>query len=244
MLKFNKILLDSVSSTNDELNLLLKNNLQSEGLILQSLYQSKGRGQMGTSWFSSAGKNLLFSIYLKPRLAKIEHLPFVNMTLCLSALFAIKKFYPEAQLKWPNDILCNQRKIAGILVETSIQNSQLQHIIAGFGINVNEPMFPHHPQAVSLFQLLGHTLVLEDVLLAFCDDLYSRYNYLQHRDFEYILNEYNRHLYGNGQTLSFRDTDGYHFKAKVLGANKKGLLDLWVEGQAVSYAHKEITWVF
>ena len=244
MLKFNKILVDAVSSTNDELNLLLKNNLQNEGLMLQSLYQSKGRGQMGTSWFSSAGKNLLFSIYLKPKLAKIEHLPFVNMTLCLSALFAIKKFYPEAQLKWPNDILCNQRKIAGILVETSIQNTQLQHVIAGFGINVNEPEFPHHPQAVSLLQLLGHYVPLEEVLQAFCEVLYLTYNYLQNSDFEYILNEYNHYLYGNGQTLNFRDSEGYNFKAKVLGVNEKGLMNLLVEGQIVSYAHKEITWVF
>lgn len=245
MLEFNVIKLSETSSTNDALQEIIKTTPYcNEGTCVQSLYQTQGRGQMGATWQASPGKNLLFSLLLKPKHTKVDSIFYLNMTLCLSIWKTIHSYHDSAKIKWPNDILINQKKCAGILIETALQNNLFQHIIAGIGVNVNEENFPELIKATSLKQISGREILLDDVLHSLFNSINYFYPFYLQMRFNHIWQMYNDHLFGKGEILCFKDQEGSIFNAEVLGVNKLGQLELKTEGKTISYANKEVEWLY
>ncbi|MGO9569196.1 MAG: biotin--[acetyl-CoA-carboxylase] ligase [Desulfomonilaceae bacterium] len=108
-----------------------------EGLAIMALNQTKGRGTSGHSWVSPPGKNLALSIILRPRLAP-EKAPLLGMMTSIGVAETVEASIGRpAQLKWPNDVLVDGRKIAGILLEASLSNREICYVIVGIGLNVN-----------------------------------------------------------------------------------------------------------
>ena len=109
-----------------------------EGLALVADHQTAGRGRMGRAWFSPAGANVYLSILLRPQvsLAQIATLPLV--VGCVVAR-TVEKLAPgiPVQLKWPNDLHVNGRKLGGILCEMTAEADGVQHVVVGIGLNVN-----------------------------------------------------------------------------------------------------------
>lgn len=136
----NFIYSDEVESTN---SVLLNNKEFSQnGTVLLAEFQSKGRGRKERVWISNAGQNLTFSILLKSDL-KDYKLNLINLGASIAVAQGIENLFQlDAELKWPNDILVNKKKIAGILIESSSKGSKLNKVVIGIGINVNQPNFP------------------------------------------------------------------------------------------------------
>lgn len=136
----NFIYSDEVESTN---SVLLNNKEFSQnGTVLLAEFQSKGRGRKDRVWISNAGQNLTFSILLKSDL-KDYKLNLINLGASIAVAQGIENLFQlDAELKWPNDILVNKKKIAGILIESSSKGSKLNKVVVGIGINVNQPNFP------------------------------------------------------------------------------------------------------
>ncbi|MEW6193680.1 MAG: biotin--[acetyl-CoA-carboxylase] ligase [Bacteroidota bacterium] len=136
----NFIYSDEVDSTN---TVLLNNKEFSQnGTVLLAEFQSKGRGRKERVWISNAGQNLTFSILLKNDL-KDWKLNIVNLGSSLAVAQSIENLFQlDVELKWPNDVLVNKKKIAGILIESSSKGSKLSKVVIGVGINVNQPNFP------------------------------------------------------------------------------------------------------
>lgn len=107
-----------------------------EGTLIISEQQDMGRGRRGRIWFSPFGKNIYFSIILKPSLP-ILVLTRLTIVVGVSVASALKKFGIDVQLKWPNDIMINDRKIGGILSELYSEGEIAKYIILGVGINVH-----------------------------------------------------------------------------------------------------------
>lgn len=137
--------LGSTDSTNDEAKRHISkiDNLS----VLSALEQTAGRGQRGNQWHSTAGDNLLFSIVLKfsdkeslPSLQAKRHF-ILNEIASLSVVKFLSSHGIRAEIKWPNDIYVDDRKICGILIENSVRGSHLNSSIIGIGLNINQRNF-------------------------------------------------------------------------------------------------------
>ena len=115
---------DELPSTNDHLKKLIDKGGHTEGMVVSTDYQTSGRGQIGNRWESEPGKNLLFSVFLKPLTLNARHFFYFNMSVCLAVADALNELAPGFKIKWPNDILFNGKKISGILIENTIAGGQ------------------------------------------------------------------------------------------------------------------------
>lgn len=113
-----------------------------EGIVVIAEEQTAGKGRLGRRWLANPNENLTFSLLLRPAVhAEVIHqLPlFVGIALAE----AIEKTTGiRAECKWPNDILLNRKKVAGILVEGSLKENFVEYVVVGIGINVNQTVFP------------------------------------------------------------------------------------------------------
>ena len=137
--KHDIIWLESVDSTNLEAkrNISDIDNLS----VLSALEQTAGRGQRGNKWTSNAGENLMFSIVLKsPVLMPEDHFA-LNEIAALSVADFLSTYGIKAQIKWPNDIYVDDKKICGILIENSFRGKYISSSIIGIGLNINQRNF-------------------------------------------------------------------------------------------------------
>lgn len=156
-MNFHVLYFDELDSTNN-LALAYAREGRPEGTVIVADYQSRGRGKPGRSWISARGKDLLFSLLLRPKIP-ISEAPLLRYLACRTVAYVLKESYQiEAQIKRPNDLLVNGKKICGVLVESSTRNEELEAVVIGIGLNVNsEP--PEIPsQATSLKLCLGRDL--------------------------------------------------------------------------------------
>ncbi len=131
---------DSIDSTNDCAKVLAANG-QPEGALIISEYQTKGHGRFQRDWISEPGKNLLFSLILKPPLEE-KKLHLLTFFIANSVAEVIEnQCHIKLMAKWPNDLLINEKKFCGILLE-SAGSGKIESIIAGVGINLNQTVFP------------------------------------------------------------------------------------------------------
>ena len=117
----NIIKLNAIESTNLYLKKLAVEKAVESYTVVTARYQSAGRGQMGSAWLSEKGKNLTFSILIKFSKFEIEHQFYLSMAISLGLLAAIRVHIASPLfIKWPNDILADKDKLAGILIENII----------------------------------------------------------------------------------------------------------------------------
>jgi BirA family biotin operon repressor/biotin-[acetyl-CoA-carboxylase] ligase len=130
-----------VSSTNDVARELADSGAE-EGTTVVAEAQSAGRGRLGRSWVSPKGEGLYHSIILRPKVPATDA-PLVNLVIAVAIAEAIHEGCQLAvDIKWPNDLLIEDRKLSGILTELKTINDGVDYIIAGIGINVNQMSFP------------------------------------------------------------------------------------------------------
>lgn len=135
-------LLASTTSTNDEAKLAAKQGAPS-GATWVTEQQTAGRGRQGRTWVSPAGENLLFSVLVRVACPP-SRLPPVALVAGLAVRDAVGAAAPEAtpKIKWPNDVLVDGKKIAGVLVEAVTAGSRVHALVVGIGINVHTRDFP------------------------------------------------------------------------------------------------------
>jgi BirA family biotin operon repressor/biotin-[acetyl-CoA-carboxylase] ligase len=137
-----------------------------EILAIMALNQTKGRGMAGHSWVSPPGKNLALSMILRP-LFSPDKAPLLGLMASIAVAETVEsRIGRPAQLKWPNDVLVDGRKIAGILSEATLNNREIGFVIIGIGLNVNAELsdFPRdlRDSVTSLRLIAGRELNLED----------------------------------------------------------------------------------
>jgi BirA family biotin operon repressor/biotin-[acetyl-CoA-carboxylase] ligase len=222
---------------------MAESELCTEGTAVISDFQFQGRGQQGTVWKSASGENVLISYLLRPVFLDVSDQFMFSKTIALG----VKKFIERqidnqysVSLKWPNDIYVEGRKIAGILIENSLQNKQLRQSIAGIGININAENFPEELNAVSLFQLTHEKKSIKDLLPSLHDCLNQYYFMLQSMNFKQINSEYERSLYQFGMMANY-EWEKKIIRAKITGTDRSGRLRLEDEnGNEMTAGMKEI----
>jgi BirA family transcriptional regulator, biotin operon repressor / biotin---[acetyl-CoA-carboxylase] ligase len=171
------IVFNRITSTNDFLKRLARRGAEAGTLVLAD-QQTAGRGRLGRSWQSPPGSGLWLSFILRPELSLeiVGALPLAISVVVTETLSAICG--AAFAVKWPNDILSNNRKVCGILCETQILpatgfatgSNQLEYVVAGIGINVNQRSRDFSSdwrrRATSLAKITGHPLDRQSVLTA------------------------------------------------------------------------------
>jgi len=135
-----------------------------EGWVIAADYQTKGRGRQGRTWLSPPGKNLLFSVIIRPCLSASKA-PMVTQLTCRAiARMLTVRFGIVPEFKRPNDLLVNRKKICGILVETSSSGNKIDALVIGIGLNVNASENKLIPEAISIRQITGQEHDLKPLL--------------------------------------------------------------------------------
>jgi BirA family biotin operon repressor/biotin-[acetyl-CoA-carboxylase] ligase len=240
------IALDTVSSTNNYAMHLLEEQEIEEGMVIMTKYQSKGRGQDDNHWVSEKGSNLLLSIILYPVFITASEQFILNKVLSLAILDYIKHVthLENSLIKWPNDIYIGQKKVAGILVQNSIQGNRIEHSIAGIGININQVDFPEfEPEATSLKKETNRAFQLKTSANLLFKKIALRYHQLRSGARETIHWDYLHSLYRFNTWHQYQVGDR-KFSAKIIGVNEYGKLVLEeTDGSSLECDIKGITFL-
>lgn len=131
----------TVDSTNEEIKRRAVRGAKS-GLIIVAESQSGGKGRLGRSWSSEVGEGIYFSFLLKPDMPPSE-ISAITLSAGYAVCMALREYTGlDAKIKWPNDVLINNKKVCGILTEMAAQIDMVDYIVVGIGINVNHKSFP------------------------------------------------------------------------------------------------------
>lgn len=246
--KHDIIWLENTDSTNDEVRRRISelDNLS----VVSALSQSSGRGQRGNTWSSEPGKNLLFSILLRPQVQAYDQF-VISQMVSLAVVDLLSSHDIEASIKWPNDIYVADKKICGILIENSISGKWISASIIGIGLNVNQQIFdPSLPNPTSMTvctpdeQFDLHSLLDEfvsifaDYIERFCH-ITGGYNRLAHL--------YKAQLWRRNEYSHFIDNTTSpvtRFTGKIVGVSDIGQLVIENEkGELKEFAFKEISFI-
>ena len=212
------------------------------GMTIVADKQTHGKGQRGRQWEDTPGQSLLMSIITTPNRSIDEQFIF-NATISLAIADALQALYENwhIQIKWPNDIIVNDKKAGGLLIENIIRGSDWSYSIVGLGLNILQTEFPPElPKATSL-----RIASSKDFQITELRDTIRR-NILEYttvkRDATVILEQYNECLFKRGNEQFFYDTRG-EWKAVVESAQKDGTLRVRQSDGSIShYTHGVVTW--
>ena len=234
--------MDSIPSTNQYAQSMLESQRVNEGTVVQANYQTGGRGYGTNKWESEAGKNVLISIVLKPSFLQPKKQFFLSQVISLAVAEAVKDTLPRntVKVKWPNDIFCDDKKIAGILIENSIQGTTILHSVVGIGINVNQKNFSSPiKHATSMSIAADKEISLTKVMDILLKKIEYRYLQLKNNHIEDIQKDYMKNLYRVEESC-FYVAAGRRFKAKIVGLTAEGKLVLQVDDHHEVFGFKEV----
>ncbi len=237
-----------IDSTNNYALQLLQNPKEvTDGTVILADYQTNGRGLQENKWNSQAKKNLLFSIILFPKNVEAHRQFFLSQFASVSIVNYLRKKNIKAVIKWPNDILVEDKKIAGILIENTIQGIFLKNAVIGIGMNINQNVFGEEKiLPISLKNILNKEFDTEEELSLLSKEFNLLYRRLTTKlnNLNYFNDIYIKNLYRYNIWSEFK-ANGIVFEGKIVGISELG--QLIVENRAnkmTNYNFKEIEFVF
>ncbi len=233
---------DLIDSSNNYAKQLLSNSKPIEGTAILTDFQSEGRGQRDNVWQSNPSENITLSIILYPNI-KTEQYFLLNEMISIGIRDALVNYLPEAnvEIKWPNDILVNKKKIAGILIENNIFNGVIVSSVIGIGVNVNQITFRKSIVATSLKLILQKEVSIEKLIESLFSSIEHAY-LLGKRNVAFIKSTYCQFLYGYRNQIEVKhvETD-MTLKGQIDAIGEDGILDfLTIENKHYFFSFKEI----
>lgn len=158
--------ISEVDSTNKYLESIIGTDSIPEGSVFFTNNQTAGIGQAGNNWESESYRNITASMVLYPEFLHPADQFYLTIVISLAVCDTVDFFLNDkrAVVKWPNDIYCDNHKIAGILIKNQVMGEAISSAIAGLGLNVNQTVFRFAPIATSLKILSGQEFELNSVL--------------------------------------------------------------------------------
>lgn len=237
---------DTLFSTHQYLAEVVSKTNPPEGFCLTTDFQSGGRGQIGRKWHSEPGKNLLVSYIFYPGM-EVKDQFFLNIWVSLAVYSTVRSFgLPHVSIKWPNDIYIGKKKVAGILIQNTLQGHYIKNCVVSVGLNVNELTFPAEiPNPTSLAAEAGQIFDREEVLSTLHGHLEEGYRHvsdIQHHGQTKALYEAN--LFGKNDWYLYRRENESTFRARVSEVSEDGHLILENQDNGFEkYAFRQVSWV-
>ena len=215
-----------VSSTNTIAKFLSKNGAENGSVVIAEK-QTAGRGRSGNSWESPLG-GIWLSIILTPN-ADYSKIPLITLATGVAVAKTLEKIGVEnPEIKWPNDIMINGKKVCGILTEAVTTFNNLKNVIIGVGIdaNLNIEDFPEELQdKTTTLEMELERKVDENLLIKiFLEETEKILALFSHEDYEKILKEWRKHSYTIGKTVEVKKPFDQSYDAYAIGITKEGLL--------------------
>ena len=239
----NIIKLDAIDSTNSYLKKILSNKDVSDSTIVTAKFQTKGKGQLGANWESEDSKNLIFSIYKKDLGIKVKDQFIISIIVSLALIKTLKKNnLPNLRIKWPNDIMSENKKICGILIENIVKEKHIKHAVIGIGLNVNQTIFDNLPNASSIKKITGNTHNKDEILKELANNINRSFEMIYSFSSEIIFKKYEELLYRINKPSTFKNLKGENFTGFIKGVNKLGKLNVMLDDNKLeSFDLKEIS---
>jgi len=235
------VFMPSCHSTNDVASQLVDKENIVEGTIIITDNQTRGRGQLDNKWETEPKMNLTFSIILKPHFITAADQFLLNIVPSLAVFEYLNQKYPgKVKIKWPNDILCQGKKVCGILVKNFLRNKNISHSVVGIGLNINQIMF-ENPLAISMYQMDKVTRELDAEFETLCHIFEKYYLMLKSGKKDVLKKNYLQSLYGLHESILFKAQDS--FRGKIIGIDEHGKLGIESEGIIKYYGFKEVAFV-
>lgn len=238
---FPLIHIPETDSTNNYLSNLSDKEAVPEFTVVQTDFQTAGKGQRGNSWEAERGKNLLFSLILYPTFLEARRQFILSQIVSLSIKEELDPWTEDILIKWPNDIYWKDQKICGILIENDLTGMHINRSISGIGININQKtFFSDAPNPVSLKQITGQEYDTASILKAIMQRIKNYYSLLKQGNTAPIIQRYQNALFRKDGLHPYRDAGG-EFKARIVEVEADGHLVLQDEtGKIRRYVFKEV----
>ena len=214
------------------------------GLTIVADTQTEGKGQRGRSWADTPGDSLLMSLITSPQYP-LERQFIFNASIAIAIANVLQKLSEriDVRIKWPNDIIINDKKAGGILIENIIRGNSWIYGIIGLGLNVNQRFFPAElPYATSLYLASGRLLIIDELVDAIRNEVIGQA--ARQLPADEVMQEYNDHLYRQGNLQTFR-LNGDEWIAEIQNVTADGKLHVrLIDGNTASYVHGSVEWVW
>lgn len=239
---------DEIDSTNIKAKELAEQGYPNGTLVVAD-QQVSGRGRRGRSWESPSGTGIFMTLMLKPEINP-NNASMLTLVAALAVAKAIKDVTGlDAQIKWPNDIVINGKKICGILTEMSAQFDYINHIVIGIGINVHNEVFSDeiaHMASSLLLESQGKKFRRAEIIekiLEYFEEYYEIY--LETEDLTALTGEYNRILVNMNKPVRVLDPKD-EFEGKAMGITAKGelIVDTWESRKLVSSGEVSVRGIY
>lgn len=230
----------------DSTNTALKKRFREDPTIgntcLVAHQQTKGRGQRDKHWHSEDGMNLTFSLLFTKLNLDITTNFKISALVSLALAEFISDYISKASVyvKWPNDILADNMKICGILIENFSRRDKIHSTIIGIGLNVNQTKFENLPQAGSLKTISQQNFNLDKLLVDLSESIETKVYDGLTIPISQIVEDYQSHLFGINQTSVFQFPDGTSEKGIIYGIQEDGKLLVKFNSDLKAFALKEI----
>jgi BirA family transcriptional regulator, biotin operon repressor / biotin---[acetyl-CoA-carboxylase] ligase len=232
---------DELTSTNDKMRELLEENIPKHGAIVITGFQTNGRGQFENTWESEDCKNLLLSFFIEPNNISATEQVYINLFVSLSVFDFVNTYFPgRTKIKWPNDIYVDGKKIAGLLIENSIQGNIIKNSIIGVGLNINQEYFIAK-NATSFYALSANELSLELMFNELINCFNFRFEELSLPIKSKLLDDYLNVMFRKN-ILAKYNINGHIIDGEIIGIDHVGRLKLVVEGELKTVTFKEISY--
>ena len=224
---------DSLPSTNKTAAELFNLSKVQHGSVIVAREQTSGRGQHDRTWLSSAGLDLTFSVVLEPKGMRAEDQFVLAKMAALAVVDVVHPLLSNAlRIKWPNDILVDREKLAGILIQNELVGGSVACSIVGIGINVNSSGLPAELVATSLLQETGTVHDLSELLQKLCSALEKRWQSVL-ADPEGLATDYTKALWSIGRWADMV-LDGSPINGRPMDVDRFGRLIVEQEGGEVA----------
>jgi BirA family biotin operon repressor/biotin-[acetyl-CoA-carboxylase] ligase len=237
--------LDAIDSTNDYLKDLIRKQNVENFTVVTAENQTNGKGQMGSIWVSEKGKNIIMSILVKDFIFDASTVFNLNIVVSLAVISSLKSLnIPNLSIKWPNDIMSDDKKIGGILIENSFRSDTTIISIVGLGLNVNQNNFENLPQASSLSLILQKNIDRDKLLKNIV--CFLKMNIQSWEKSSNILRtDYSNLLFKKNELMLFQNKDNTLFKGIIQGISLDGKLEMISElGVNIDFDIKEIQMIY
>ncbi|MDO5968788.1 biotin--[acetyl-CoA-carboxylase] ligase [Flavivirga aquimarina] len=229
------IKLNAIDSTNSYLRKLSAVEIVEDYTTVIAKKQTQGRGQMGTKWSSQTSKNLTFSVFKDVSEFCLEHPFYISVVTSLALLKTLQFFsIPRLSVKWPNDILSEDKKICGILIENVIKQNNINASIIGIGLNVNQTEFKNLPKASSLKTMTGKVFDLDEIVNKILENLEHYFLLLKKGHHDVLKKDYETYLFRKNKPSTFKDEEGMVFSGFIKGVSgSSGNLQVLLEDDII-----------
>lgn len=242
----NIIKLNAIDSTNDFLKNMSRNEVVENFTTVVTQNQTKGKGQMGSTWNSKIGKNLIMSVLIKDLLNDVDEIFHLNVAISLAVFKVLDELnIPKTTIKWPNDIMSDNKKIAGILIENSFKSDSKIESIVGIGLNVNQKEFFNLPKASSMSVVANLEFDLDEILNKILFQIKRNCALISSKQTDILWKEYHENLFKKDVPIAFEDINKNQFMGIIQEVSEDGRLKLLLEDDSYKiYELKQIQMLY